>query len=76
MNTKFKVGNRVKIINKVWWIDQYFTNEVGIVTNIDRNSGFQYTVSIGAYKIAVHGHEIELMAKVGEQLLFSFMEGI
>ena len=71
---KFKVGDKVKIINKVWWIDRYFTNEIGIITNIDGNSDFQYTISIDAYKVAVHGREIEKIPTKGQQLVFSFME--
>ena len=74
MNTKFKVGDTVKIINKVWWINRYFTNEIGIITNIDGNGGFQYIISIDAYKVAVRGSEIEKTPPKGQQLLFSFME--
>ena len=73
---KFKVGDRIKVTAKIWWIDKYITNKVGVITKVDLDRFFHYTIDIGTIKIPVGGNEIELYLKKGQQLLFSFMSEI
>ncbi len=69
----FKVGDKVKVITQVWWIDRYYTNKIGIVININLDGGFRYTVSMDTAEILVDEHEIEKAVKKNQQLLFEFM---
>jgi hypothetical protein len=70
----FKIGDKIKVISKIWWIDKYLTNKVGTVTKIDTSGGFPFTISIGEMSVPVDGNEIEKVVIKGQQLLFSFME--
>ena len=74
MGTKFKIGDKIKVVGRVWWVDKYYTNKVGTVTKVVTDEGFPYIVGIDTVKIPVHGHEIEKVTTKGQQLLFSFME--
>jgi len=67
----FKVGDKVKVIEKVWWIDKYVTDKIGIVIKIVIE-GFPYIIRIDKMEIPVYGHEIEKIPAEG-QMLFSFM---
>jgi len=71
---KFKVGDKVKLVGSVLWIDRYYTNKVGIVIDISTGCGLQYTVGIDTVKIPVSEREMEKINIKGQQLLFSFME--
>ena len=75
---KFKMGDKIKIVSNVWWVDRYYTNKVGTVVEVNRSAGFPYSVSISneseTVNIPVDECEIEKVATKGQQLLFSFME--
>ena len=70
---KYKVGDKIKVMSKVWWVDRYFTDKIGTVTGIITDSAFQYKITINSITIPVDECEIEKVATKGQQLLFEFM---
>lgn len=70
---KYKVGDKIKVVTRVWWIDRYYTNKVGTVIDIDSSEAFYYTIDIDTIKIPVDECEIEKASVKGEQLVFEFM---
>lgn len=71
---KFKVGDKVKLVGNVFWVERYYTNKIGTVTEVVINSSFPYIVSVDTVKIPVNECEMEKVNTKGQQLLFSFME--
>lgn len=71
----FKVGDKVKLVGSVFWVKKYYTNKIGVVTEVVTNGSFLYIVSVDTAKIPVSEIEIEKVSTKGQQLLFSFMKG-
>ena len=71
---KFKVGDKVKLVGSVFWVERYYTNKIGTVTEVVINGPFPYIVSVDTVKIPVNECEMEKVNIKGQQLLFSFME--
>ena len=69
LNTKFKVGDKVKVISEVFWIDAYFTNKKGVVVRVEWGGAFPYGIKIDGIQIPVDECEIEKVSRKGEQLL-------
>ena len=70
---KYKVGDKVKLVGSVFWVDKYYTNKIGTVTKDVTNGSFPYTVSVDTVKIPVDECEMEKVVTKGQQLLFEFM---
>ena len=70
---KYKTGNKVKLVGSVFWVDRYYTNKIGTVTEVTTNGSFPYIVSVDTVKIPVDEREMEKVVIKGQQLLFSFM---
>ena len=70
---KYKIGDKIKVIMRVWWVDRYYTNKIGTVIKVDSNRIFHYMIDIDTIKIPVKEQEIEKIFTKGQQLLFSFM---
>ena len=80
-NTKFKVGDRVKIINALM-IEPYELNKIGVIVKVRRANYGTYVVDMGRPRRKCEPvltcwylgeNAIELASKPNEQLLFSFM---
>lgn len=78
-NNNFKIGDKVKIVN---FHDKEVIGEVGAIIEVkDFFSEFAYSIRWDKIPpnycktIPLYENEIELAVKVGEQLLFCFMEG-
>ncbi len=71
----FKVGDKVRVICRVFWIDKYFTGKTGIVVEVKEVvvDNFLYTICINGVEIPVYDFEIEKINIKGQQLLFDFM---
>ena len=71
----FKIGDKVKLVGNLYWVDRYYTNKVGTVIEVVINGSFPYIVGVDTAKIPVDEREMEKVVTKGQQLLFSFMEG-
>ena len=71
---KFKVGDKVKLVGSVFWVERYYTNKIGTVTEVVINGSFPYIVSADTVKIPVNECEMEKVNIKGQQLLFPFMD--
>ena len=71
--TNFVVGDKVKLVGDVFWVDRYYTNKVGIVIEVVINGPYPYIVGVDTVKIPVNKIEIEKVIIKGQQLLFNFM---
>ena len=80
-NKKFKVGNRVRIINASM-IEPYELNEVGVIVKVGSDNYGTYVVDMGRPRRKcepsltcwyLREKAIELVSKPNEQLLFDFM---
>lgn len=80
-NKKFKVGDRVKIINCAH-IESYELNKIGIVVKVRNRDFGTYVVDMGRPRREEEPEEtcwylresaIELANQLNEQLLFNFM---
>jgi len=70
----FKIGDKVRIVK---FPDEDIVGLIGKVTEIARNPMFACDVKLVSdpnWICSMHSHEIEPLIKVGQQLLFSFME--
>ena len=80
-NRKFKVGDRVKIINTSM-IEPYELNEIGVIVKVRHINFGTYVVDMGRPRRKcepaltcwyLRENAIELASKPNQQLLFSFM---
>jgi len=70
---KYKIGDKVKLVGSVFWVDRYYTNKIGVVTKVVVSGGFPYIVRVDTVKIPVDEKEMEKVFIKGQQLLFDFM---
>lgn len=72
---KFKIGDKIKVVGNVFWVDKYYTGRIGVITKVEAGVvySFPYIIRIEAVTIPVYEHEIEKVSVKGEQLLFEFM---
>ena len=76
---KYKIGDKVRIVGSKTihlWANSYIGEEAVILKIQPRIDDLnrKYNIKIGRYCLRLCGDEIELVVKVGEQLLFSFMK--
>lgn len=82
---KFKIGQKVRI--KKWlnmpenildvWGENYYAGQVGVVECTNNTGGFRaYDIKIDGKKDSIFclKEELELFVRVGEQLLFNFID--
>ena len=73
MATKFKIGDKIKVVGNVFWKGRQYNNKLGTITRMNPGAMFLYTISVDTAKIPVGGTEIENVFIKNQQLLFEFM---